>query len=136
MIRKYNKSDINQIELLARNIHKNYEFKLDLFSDCLVYELNDTIIGFIVYSILYDRAEIVDIVIDSLYRKNGYANLLMKRVIHICKSKSCLNISLEVNENNLPAISLYKKNGFIKSSVRKGYYGNSDAYLMILEMEE
>ena len=39
-------------------------------------------------------------------------------------------ITLEVNENNLPAISLYKKYGFKEVAKRKGYYSGIDAILM------
>ena len=40
------------------------------------------------------------------------------------------NISLEVNVNNIPAIKLYKKNGFIEKAIRKGYYQGIDGILM------
>ena len=39
---------------------------------------------------------------------------------------------LEVNENNVKALKLYKKTGFEKIFVRKNYYGNNeDAIIMI-----
>ena len=40
------------------------------------------------------------------------------------------DISLEVRENNIPAISLYEKNGFEKKAIRKGYYKGIDGILM------
>ena len=40
------------------------------------------------------------------------------------------DISLEVRENNDPAIKLYKKYGFEEVAVRKGYYNGIDGLLM------
>ena len=40
------------------------------------------------------------------------------------------NIMLEVNEKNLAAISLYKKNKFKIISKRKNYYGKDTALIM------
>ena len=46
------------------------------------------------------------------------------------KTNSTL-ITLEVNEKNIPAISLYKKYGFETLGTRKKYYNNQfDAYIM------
>ena len=40
------------------------------------------------------------------------------------------SITLEVREDNIPAIKLYEKNGFIKKAKRKGYYNGIDGFLM------
>jgi len=45
--------------------------------------------------------------------------------------ENCILITLEVNEKNLSAITLYKKYGFQIVGIRKKYYNNiSDAYIM------
>ena len=43
-------------------------------------------------------------------------------------------IFLEVREKNAPAISLYIKNGFVKISERKNYYGDENAVVYIKEI--
>ena len=40
------------------------------------------------------------------------------------------SITLEVREDNLYAIKLYEKFGFIKKAIRKGYYQGIDGILM------
>ena len=40
------------------------------------------------------------------------------------------NVMLEVNENNIPAISLYKKNKFEIINKRNNYYGSDAALIM------
>ena len=43
------------------------------------------------------------------------------------------SISLEVRENNYPAIRLYKKFNFSERAIRKGYYQGIDGILMVRE---
>lgn len=128
MIREYNSSDINTIEQICSKLHNNFKLSLNSFSKCLLYEINNKIVGVIVYSVIYDRAELIDIIIVEEYRNRGYAKKLLEYMIYDCKD--CDNITLEVNVNNKNAISLYEKCGFKVVSIRKKYYGNDDAYLM------
>ena len=54
-----------------------------------------------------------------------------KRIIETSDFYHSNDITLEVNHTNLIAINLYKKYGFKPVSVRKNYYGSSDAILMV-----
>lgn len=130
MIRSYNKNDIKKIEELGSLLHPNYEFKLDLYSKCIVLEINDRIIGFLIYSIIYERAEIIDIIVDEIYRKKGYATMLLNATLDDCKLNNCNNVTLEVNVQNKAAIAFYKKNGFTIVAKREKYYNGIDGYLM------
>lgn len=135
MIRYYIKEDVDSINVLGNHLHSNYNFKLDTFSKCLVFIYDTKIIGFISYSIIYDRAEIIDIIIDDKYRNNGYGKHLITNVIEDCINNKCTNITLEVNENNINAINFYKKMDFNIVATRKNYYGNDSAYLMEKKLE-
>lgn len=126
----YTKEDINKIISLGLNMHDNYIFNLDAYSNCLVLKENDNIIGFISYSIIYDRSEIIDVIVEEKYRNKGYGGMLVSRVIDIAAKSNCNNITLEVNVLNEPAIKLYKSKGFEIVSIRKNYYKNNDGYLM------
>ena len=131
IIRKYKEEDIPIIDEMGRNLHTNYSFKLDDFSDCLVICDNEVIMGYVVYSIIYDRAEIVDIYIKQIYRNKGYAKKLLNEVTNICIKSNCNNITLEVDEKNIPGTNLYKSLGFDIISTRKNYYENkTNGYLM------
>ena len=133
-IRKYKNEDIVPITLLGKELHDDFKFKLDVFSNCLVLEENERVIGFIIYSVIYDRAEIIDIIIDSKYRLKGYVKKLLDYVIDKIKETGCLNVTLEVACNNLPAIKLYESLGFVVEAKRKNYYDNTDGYLMMLDL--
>ena len=134
MIKDYTNKDILDIEILGKNLHNNYKFSLDTFSKCKVIEINNSIIGFITYSIIYDRAEIIDIIIKEEFRNKGYAKKLIEEVIVELNNNQCKNITLEVNEKN-PAVKFYKKIGFEIVSIRKGYYNGQDGYLMEKKLE-
>lgn len=134
MIRKYEEKDIPEIEILGKLLHHNYKFNLNIYSSCYVAELDNDIIGFITFSVIYDRAEILDIIVDQKHRNKHYGKELLNKVIEDIKDK-CENITLEVNKDNKTALNFYKKSGFEIASTRKGYYANEDAYLMIKKLE-
>lgn len=138
LIRKYKESDVESIVKLGKNLHKNYRFDLDVFSSCLVCEIDKRVIGFITYSIIYERAEIVDAYVDEPYRRKGYASKILEKIIEECKKNKCVNITLEVNIYNQPALDFYYKYDFKIVSRIKHYYNDdgvgADAYGMELEL--
>lgn len=129
-IRSFDSNDIKNINYLGNLLHKNYKFNLDVFSKCLIAEDDNKFLGFVVYSIIYERSEIIDIIIDPLDRKKSYGYNLILSCIKDIDLNNCKNITLEVNSNNIAAINLYKKLGFKIKTVRKGYYDGQDGYLM------
>lgn len=86
----------------------------------------DKIIGYIYYSDIYERCEINQFEIESIHRNCGKGDILLKKLINLVKK----DITLEVKEDNIPAIKVYEKNGFIKKAIRKGYYNGIDGILM------
>lgn len=109
-------------------IPKDYlinELKNNPYSKILFLIKNNEIIGYIYYSVIYERVEINQIEIKLEKRNHGYGNLLIKELLKSEKK----DITLEVNENNYPAIKLYEKNNFIKKAVRKNYYNDEDGLL-------
>ena len=136
MIRDAQKLDykfLNKIYLEIFNTNISFS---DTFKKIKVYVLDNEIIGFIDYSIIYERAEVNYIYVDKNYRNKGIASLLLREMFDSVKDKNILNASLEVNKNNNAAINLYQKNGFKIEATRKNYYKNGDdAYLMIRVIE-
>ena len=66
--------------------------------------------------------EILLLYVDFKYRKIGKASSLINSISSFSFAQPLNKISLEVSENNIPAINLYKKNGFYKIGKRKNYY--------------
>lgn len=94
-------------------------------SKYIVAKENNIIVGFAGIILLPDDAEITNIVTKKNERKKGIGNLLLAKIIEMAKYERN-NISLEVNEKNVPAIKLYEKYGFEKVGIRKKYYNGID----------
>ena len=60
--------------------------------------------------------------------------IAFKLITYMIDHNSYSNITLEVNVNNFSAIKFYEKNEYKKINIRKHYYGNDDAYLMLKEL--
>lgn len=80
------------------------------------------ILGFILTRVIFDEAEILNFAIHPLHQRQGYGQLLITHFINQCQRYKITSIFLEVNENNVTAISLYKKFNFIKIDIRDKYY--------------
>ena len=79
-------------------------------------------VGFAVSRIGADEAEILSIAIDPRYRGQGLSrNLLLTHLGHLA-GRGVRTIFLEVEENNRPALSLYKRAGFAVVGRRERYY--------------
>ena len=127
MIKELKKEEIDIID--NSFIDKDYllnEFDNNPFIKVLLLIEDNKVIGYLYYSDIYDRAEINQIEIDSFHRNCGNGKKLMEYMInHVDK-----DITLEVKNNNDPAIKLYKKYGFKEVATRKGYYQGTDGILM------
>ena len=75
-----------------------------------------------------DGYDIIDIYVHLSYRRKGFAK---KMILDFIKRVKLKNIMLEVRNNNIAAIKLYKSLGFESVSKRKSYYkGSEDALVM------
>ena len=102
-------------------------------SKYIIAKTNDgEIIGFAGIKIILDNADIMNIVVKKSWRNQGVGNLLLNNLISLCKELNLVSLSLEVNEDNLPAIHLYEKFGFKQVGVRKNYYQDKDGMIMSL----
>lgn len=93
--------------------------------------------GFITCSFNLFDADIESVYVAKEKRRKGVATLLMNKLIDAVKEKGLEGIFLEVRENNLSAINLYNKAGFIKISERKKYYSDGEnAVIMKKEIKK
>ena len=95
-------------------------------SKYIVAKENENVVGFAGIILLPDNAEITNIVTKKSERKKGIGSLLLEKLIEMAKNEKKENISLEVNENNISAINLYKKYKFETVGMRKKYYNGKD----------
>ena len=82
------------------------------------------VIGFANASWILDESELLNIAVYENYRNKGIAQKIFIFLEKFLMKKNVKKIFLEVREKNLPAISFYEKNGFVKNGLRKNYYKN------------
>lgn len=120
--------EIHDLEIDYINSLGEYQVKKNPFSLVIVYIMDGKIIGFLDYSVIYERMEINYIYVQEEYRRQNIGLTLIGYIIE--NHKECENITLEVNIYNEAAIHLYEKLGFKTVSKRLSYYNGVDAYLM------
>ncbi|CAK7192990.1 Mycothiol acetyltransferase [Commensalibacter sp. Nvir] len=87
--------------------------------------------GFILYSRLFDEAEIITLAVKPTLQRRKIGTNLMKRVLEKLSKQEVQSVFLEVAENNLAALGLYHYFGFVEINKRTNYYkGNLSALCM------
>ena len=99
-------------------------------SKYIVAKLHDKVVGFAGIKIMIDEADIMNIVVRKNYRNQGIGSLLLKDLINLSIEFKLKCITLEVMEENYPAIHLYKKFDFKECGFRKNYYKDKDGIIM------
>ena len=115
---------IKEVEIVASNP----------FGRRIEYFYDDISLGYLDFSIIYDRMEIDNLFVKEEYRGLGIATKLMSHVISIAIETRMINITLEVRSDNKKAIYLYNKYGFKQVAIRKNYYIDVDGILMEKEL--
>ena len=110
----------------------HYELLENPFSNLLVFEENQAIIGYIDWWITYEQAQLANIAVHPESWKQGIGQQLLNEALQNAIEEECENMTLEVRISNEHAIQFYEKNGFISVDTRKNYYDDGEnAYLMI-----
>ena len=117
--------EVNDLGLV--NDLSDYKVSFNQFNKVLGFFIDDTIVGFLDYSVIYDRLEVNYIFVKEKYRRQNIAYRLLSYIIN---NYNYENITLEVNINNIKAINLYQKLGFKIIATRPNYYNGVDGYLM------
>ena len=116
-----------------------------IFKDCLrvgyscwVYEQDDDIIGYCVFTLQGDESHILNLCVRTSYQGQGWGVKLLEHVLDIGRRRGVETMLLEVRPSNKAAICLYKKAGFNEVGMRREYYpdksGREDALIMAMEL--
>ncbi len=136
------KMKISDFELIKNNLKSDYDdfwskeaLEQELLNENRIYilakdENTNEILGFAGISIIFNEAELMNIVVKKNKRKHGIGKALLEKIINICIENNIEVVKLEVNENNISAKNLYKSCGFIQTGKRERYYNNKDAAIL------
>lgn len=136
MFNSYNMtlSDLNEIkDILISDFDDFWNFnvlKSDLENQNSLYIVvrneSNEIVGFGGIRLILDEADIMNIVTKKSFRNNGIGSIILQKLINLASDERLKSITLEVDENNKPAIHLYSKFGFKNIGIRNKYYNNTN----------
>ena len=101
-------------------------------------ENTHTLCGYAGYWFDGDDAQIMTIGVAKQYQRKGIASKLLSTMIKTAKQIGAKRMLLEVRVDNVPALALYERFGFVKMGLRKRYYQPEgvDAYTMCADLNE
>jgi ribosomal-protein-alanine N-acetyltransferase len=98
-------------------------------SIALIARVEGQIVGFVIAEIYVDgrvlQGHICTIEILPNFRRRGLGEKLLQEIEELFKQKGVKASALEVREDNVPAIELYRKLGYEKIGRLRNYYGEA-----------
>lgn len=96
---------------------------------------DDRVVGYVGSQTVMGESDMMNVAVHPDFRRMGYAELLIRRLVEALKDKGSYSLSLEVRAGNEPAIALYHKLGFIQVGKRPYYYRNPKEDALIMRKE-
>ena len=144
IIKNMQKEDVSEVVKLEELSYGKHHWSKESFYNELANELSyyycafdesGKLIGYCGCWQILEEAHITTLSVRPECRRKKVAQALLIKMFEDCYKEKIKYITLEVRESNVPAISLYEKNGFISIGERKGYYqdNNENALIMFTE---
>ncbi|MBI5599744.1 MAG: ribosomal protein S18-alanine N-acetyltransferase [Deltaproteobacteria bacterium] len=92
--------------------------------------------AYTVFWIVAGEGHILNIAVDPELRGMGLARRLLAFILDFMSEKGVSEVYLEVRRSNEAARGLYHSSGFEEAFVREGYYGDEDAIVMRLVLND
>lgn len=90
--------------------------------DVLIVYQSDEVVGYCLYQVMFEQAEILRIGTHLKYQRRGIASQLFNVLNQELQDKKVDSLLLEVRADNAPAIALYQRQCFEVIHRRTGYY--------------
>lgn len=119
-------------EVTYEELKSIYDIGTNPFRKFFVYEEDQTILGYFVIDVIYERMELIYIYVEEKNRNRKIGANMLQYICLLASEKKVCNITLEVKTTNKYAIKLYEKFGFKQVALRKAYYNGEDGLLMEL----
>ena len=106
--------------------------KLSLWLVCVD---ENSVAGYIGSQTVMGETDMMNVAVHPDHRRKGIAECLVNELVEQLKALESHSLTLEVRASNMPAISLYRKLGFLEVGRRKNYYRNPKEDALILRKE-
>lgn len=141
------KMSLNDLEEIAPILETDFDdfwnyniIKSELLNEnstLFIAKSNSSIVAFAGIWKVVDIMHLNDIVVSKKFRSQGIGKILLNHIINYTKEQNINELTLEVRQDNLPAINLYKHFNFKIIGERKNYYGaNNNAIIMTLYIDK
>jgi len=123
---KMKKEQLCQVEEISKEEFQNTTWSNKQFEkeieNSFVCIFETKIVGFLCLQLAGDDMTILNIAVSNNFKRKKIATRFLQQAKEIAKENNIINIFLEVETNNIPALSFYKKNGFKVLRTRNNYY--------------
>lgn len=93
------------------------------------------VLGYVGSQTVLEESDMMNIAVLPEARRAGIGERLILTLIELLKDRGSRSLALEVRASNAPAISLYKKLGFLQVGRRPNYYRGPREDALILRKE-
>ncbi|HEY1992425.1 MAG TPA: ribosomal protein S18-alanine N-acetyltransferase [Gammaproteobacteria bacterium] len=136
--------DVRPVMDIERRAYQ-FHWTEGIFRDCLrvgyccwVMELEGTVAGYGIMSLVVGEAHLLNICIAPEWQRRGYGKLLLEHFMELARERGAGQMFLEVRLSNTAALTLYRDSGFNEVGMRKNYYpavsGREDAMILAIEL--
>jgi [ribosomal protein S18]-alanine N-acetyltransferase len=142
-MRPMRRDDLSQVLAIEEAVCP-FPWTLGIFQDCLrvgyccwLMELDETVVGYGVVSVVIDESHILNLCIHPEWQGRGLGHKLIRMLLKISRRHGAKTAFLEVRAGNRAALALYTRLGFVQVGRRRDYYpatehGREDAIVMSL----
>jgi len=89
--------------------------------------LDDAPVGFLLWRVAADEAEILSLGVLPPARRHGIATVLLETAVAALRTAGVTSLFLEVAQDNRPARAFYQTHGFAEVGRRRSYYHRPSA---------
>jgi ribosomal-protein-alanine N-acetyltransferase len=98
----------------------------------MVAEIDDEVVGFMVYELIKSRIQILNFAVASVHRNNGVGSAMVHKLVGKLTPERRSKLTLQISDNNLHAHLFFSRHGFLAKKVVKDAFldgSGEDAYL-------
>jgi [ribosomal protein S18]-alanine N-acetyltransferase len=98
----------------------------------IVGRFDDRVVGYGGLWVILEDSHVTTLAVDPEYRRRGFGEVLLLRLIDEAIARDAAWMTLEVRESNTVAQQLYRKYGFTTVTMRTGYYSDDNESALIM----
>jgi ribosomal-protein-alanine N-acetyltransferase len=107
--------------------------------ECRTWRVHGKLAGYFVLMVGAGEAHLLNLSVAAERQRSGHGTALLAEAAALARSRGARHLFLEVRPSNRGAQALYRRFGFRKVAVRRGYYpahaGREDALVLTLALQ-